>query len=96
MNTHHAIPSLSPMPNSNSPAACCCGAPPPPPQVINGGGVPALASTWGSVVAAECRRAQEAALETYRAGLDKARPPEVGGGGEGGRVGKWVWVTRYG
>ncbi|PNW80255.1 hypothetical protein CHLRE_08g384200v5 [Chlamydomonas reinhardtii] len=47
-------------------------------KVINGGGVPALASTWGSVVAAECRRAQEAALETYRAGLDKARPPEVG------------------
>ncbi|KAG2424409.1 hypothetical protein HXX76_014618 [Chlamydomonas incerta] len=47
-------------------------------KVINGGGVPALASTWGSVVAAECRRAQEAALETYRAGLDKARSPEVG------------------
>ncbi|KAG2489141.1 hypothetical protein HYH03_012367 [Edaphochlamys debaryana] len=47
-------------------------------RVINEGGVPAIASTWQSVVQSECRRALDAAQELYRGRMEPAREPEVG------------------
>ncbi|CAN1807112.1 Guanylate-binding protein 3 [Linum perenne] len=47
-------------------------------EALNNGAVPTIASSWQSVEEAECRRAYDAATETYMATFDRSKPPEEG------------------
>ncbi|CAL1372839.1 unnamed protein product [Linum trigynum] len=47
-------------------------------EALNNGAVPTIASSWQSVEEAECRRAYDAATETYMSSFDRSKPPEEG------------------
>ncbi|CAN0911074.1 Guanylate-binding protein 6, partial [Linum grandiflorum] len=47
-------------------------------EALNNGAVPTIASSWQSVEEAECRRAYDAATETYMSTFDRSTPPEEG------------------
>ncbi|KAJ8761398.1 hypothetical protein K2173_001529 [Erythroxylum novogranatense] len=45
-------------------------------EALNNGAVPTISSSWQSVEEAECRRAYEAATDTYMATFDCSKPPD--------------------
>ncbi|CAN1810614.1 Guanylate-binding protein 6 [Linum perenne] len=47
-------------------------------EALNNGAVPTIASSWQSVEEAECRKAYDAATETYMSTFDRSKPPEEG------------------